>query len=112
TRRTVELAASNDKLKREIAQRKTAEDSLRTSEATTSLLLTKSLQMQEELRDLSRQLLSAQEDERKRISRELHDVIAQTLTGINLRLSALTAESGSSTKELQNKISSTQRLVE
>ncbi|MEJ0090025.1 MAG: histidine kinase [Limisphaerales bacterium] len=44
------------------------------------------------LRQLSRQVLHAQEEERKRISRELHDVIAQTLTGINLRLATLKKE--------------------
>jgi signal transduction histidine kinase len=61
---------------------------------------------------LSRQLLLAQEEERKRISRELHDEIAQTLTGINVRLAALRNEASHNTKGLQNKISSTQRMVE
>src|SRR5436190_5121347 len=42
-----------------------------------------------ELKHLSGHVLRAQEEERKRISRELHDVIAQTLTGVNLRLEAL-----------------------
>jgi signal transduction histidine kinase len=68
--------------------------------------------MQEQLRLLSRQLLSAQEEERKMISRELHDQIAQTLTGINIRLASLKTESTLNTKGLQKKISSTQRLVE
>jgi signal transduction histidine kinase len=68
--------------------------------------------MQEQLRLLSRQLLSAQEEERKMISRELHDQIAQTLTGINIRLAALKTEATVNTKGLQKKISSTQRLVE
>ena len=84
-----ELADSIEELKQEIVQRKVVEDSLRVSEQTSSKLLEKSRQMQEELRHLSRQLLSAQEEERKKISRELHDVIAQTLTGINVRLAAL-----------------------
>jgi signal transduction histidine kinase len=112
TRRTVELAASNDKLKREIAQRKSVEGTLRTSQQTSSKLLKKSRRMQEELRHLSRQLLSAQEEERRKISRELHDVIAQTLSGINVRLAALKSESIASTKGLQKQITSTQRLVE
>lgn len=112
TQRTVELAASNDRLKAEIAQRRIVENSLRTSEETSSKLLTKSRQMQEELRHLSRQLLSVQEEERRKISRELHDVIAQTLSGINVRLSALKAASTASTTQLQTKITSTQRLVE
>jgi signal transduction histidine kinase len=112
TRRTTELASSNVKLKREIAQRKAAERFLRTSEQTSIGLLKKSRQMQEELRHLSRQLLLAQEEERRKISRELHDVIAQTLTGINVRLAALKKESASSTEELQKKIATTQLLVE
>jgi signal transduction histidine kinase len=68
--------------------------------------------MQEELRLLSRRLLSAQEEERKNISRELHDVIAQTLTGINMRLAALKSKTTSSTRDLHKKIEITQRLVE
>ena len=61
---------------------------------------------------MSRQILSAQEDERKRISRELHDVIAQTLTGINIRLAALKKEASTNTKGLDRNIARTQRLVE
>jgi signal transduction histidine kinase len=67
--------------------------------------------MQEQLRLLSRQLLSAQEEERKRISRELHDVIAQTLTSINVRLATLKKESTLSTKNLERNIARTQQLV-
>jgi len=68
--------------------------------------------MQEQLRRLSRQILSAQEEERKEISRELHDVIAQTLTGINVRLAALKKEAAFNTKGLDRNITRTQRLVE
>ena len=54
----------------------------------------------------------AQEEERKIISRELHDVIAQTLTGINVRLAALKKEAMLNTKDIDRNIASTQRLVE
>ena len=85
----MELAASNLELQQEIIQRKAAEEALKKSEHHYSELLEKSDRLQEQLRQLSRQILSAQEDERKKISRELHDVIAQTLTGINIRLATL-----------------------
>jgi signal transduction histidine kinase len=75
-------------------------------------LLAKSRHMQEQLRLLSRQLIAAQEEERKKISRELHDVIAQTLTGINVRLAALKREALSNTKGLKRRIARTQQLVE
>jgi signal transduction histidine kinase len=110
--RKADLAVSNRQLKREIVQRKSVEESLRKSERHYSKLLEQSQHLQEQLRHLSHQLLSAQEEERKRISRELHDEIAQTLTGINVRLAALKAEATVNTKGLQSKISSTQRMVE
>ena len=117
--RTSALADSVAELQQEIVKRKVLEESLRASEKTSIGLLEKSRMMQEELRDLSdesrnlsRQLLTIQEEERRRISRELHDVIAQTLTGINMRLGALKAESHTNMAQLQEKITSTQQLVE
>ena len=110
--RSVDLTASNRQLQQEILQRKSVEESLRKSEQHYSRLLEQSRHMQEQLRLLSRQLLSAQEEERKMISRELHDQIAQTLTGINIRLASLKTEGTLNNKGLQKKISSTQRLVE
>jgi signal transduction histidine kinase len=112
SQRTVELAASNRELEQEIAERKAAEEALKKSERHYSQLLEQSQHLQEQLRRLSRQVLSAQEDERKRISRELHDVIAQTLTGINVRLAALKKEAALNTKGLDRNIARTQRLVE
>jgi signal transduction histidine kinase len=55
-------------LKREIRERKQAEEALRESES--------------HLRYLSSQLLTAQENERKRIALELHDSIGQTLSAL------------------------------
>jgi signal transduction histidine kinase len=112
SQRTVELAASNLELREEIVQRKAVEEALKKSETHYSQLLEQSDQMQEQLRRLSRQILSAQEEERKEISRELHDVIAQTLTGINVRLAALKKEAALNTKGLDRNIARTQRLVE
>jgi signal transduction histidine kinase len=112
SRRTVELAASNLELSLEIIQRKAVEKRLKDSERHYSHLLKQSDHLQEELRRLSRQILSAQEDERKKISRELHDVIAQTLTGINIRLANLKREAAMNTKGLDRNIARTQKLVE
>jgi signal transduction histidine kinase len=75
------------------------------------LMLNQSRQMQEHLRHLTRKILTAQEDERREISRELHDEIAQTLTGINVQLASLKREATVDTKGLKGKISGTQRLV-
>ncbi len=100
------------KLKLETLQRKTVEKKLIKSERHHKRLLTEARSMQEHLRHLSRQLILAQEEERKEISRELHDEIAQTLSGINVHLAALKVEDAASTKNLKKRITSTQRLVE
>src|SRR5207237_4011056 len=95
-----------------IAQRKSAEEALKQSEQHHVQLLKQSRKMQEQLRLLSHQLLSAQEEERKKISRELHDVIAQTLAGINVRLATLKKEATFNTESLDRNIARTQQLVQ
>lgn len=107
-----QLAAANRRLKQEIALRQVAEESLQTSERHYTQLLARSRQMQEQLRLLSHQILLAQEEERKQISLELHDEIAQTLAGINVYLAALKAEATGKTNGLGRNIARTQRLVE
>jgi PAS domain S-box-containing protein len=106
------LAASNSKLEKAIDQRHEVEKSLKISEQHQRQLLEHSRNMQEQLRQLSRQILSTQEEERREISRELHDVIAQTLTGINIRLAALKKDAAVNTKDIDRNITQTQRLVE
>ena len=47
--------------------------------------------LEDERRESARRALTAQEDERRRIARELHDEIGQTLTALLLRSEALAA---------------------
>jgi signal transduction histidine kinase len=106
------MTFSNRKLKKEVLERQKAERALKKSEAHYVQLFEESLHMQEQLRHLSRQLLLAQEEERKRISRELHDEIVQTLVGINVHLASLKVKSQLNIKDFLKKINLTQRLVE
>ena len=109
--RTLELAATNGQLQRGIIRRKGVEAALKKSADRNTRLLRESLQLQAGLRQLTQQVLVEQEDERKIISRELQDEIAQTLLGINVRLLSLQQEARSNSKGLKKEIASTQRLV-
>jgi signal transduction histidine kinase len=111
-RRTVELAASGRRLKRGIVRRKAAEEDLKKSGKHRSSLLDQSRLVREQLQQLTHQILSAQEDRRTKISRDLHDEIAQTLLGINVRLLTLKKEATFNTEGLKKEIANTQRLVE
>jgi PAS domain S-box-containing protein len=66
--RTQQLAATNQALARELEERREAE---------------------ERVRKLLSRLISVQEDERRRIARDLHDDLGQKMTALHLKLEAL-----------------------
>lgn len=99
------MTATNLQLKQEIDRRLAVEKDLKQSEQHQK-------QLADQARYLTHRILHAQEEERKRISRELHDEIAQTLVGINVHLAGLTRGPAGKLRGLQQKIRRTQRLVE
>ena len=107
-----QITALKRVLKTETARRVAAEKNSKNTAAHHAALLKESQQMQTQLRHLTHQVLMAQEEERKEISRELHDDIAQTLTAINLQLATFSREVTHSTQGLKGKIAHTQKLVE
>jgi signal transduction histidine kinase len=111
-RRTVDLTAANRSLKQGIVQRKLVEQALKKSGEHSRKLLKESRRLQKHLQRLTHQILSAQEAKRKRISHDLHDEIAQTLLGINVRLLTLKKEAAINAGGLKKEIASTQRLVD
>ncbi len=111
-RRTANLAASNRSLQQGITQRKIAEQALRTSGEHSQKLLAESRQLQKQLQRLTHRVLAAQENKRKRISRDLRDQIAQTLLGINVRLLTLKKEATDNAANIRKDIASTQHLVD
>lgn len=109
---TAELARSNRRLEGEVQRRKTSELAVLSGKERYRKLFLHSELMQKKLRRLTRQIISAQEDERKEISRELHDEVVQTLVGINVELAALSRSANQGQNNLKAKITRTQRLVE
>ena len=107
-----ELREGNRRLRCEIARRKAGELVSRKVAEEYRALLAESQIMQRKLRQLTRQIISVQEEERKQISRELHDEVVQTLVGINVELSALATGASSGLRALKAKIANTRALVE
>ncbi len=110
--RAREAAVVHRKLNSEIVRRRTVEQKLRKSESESNQLLRQSRELQEDLRRLSRRILTTQEEERKRISHELHGIVAQTLTAINVHLATLKAECAKNARGINRNITRTQKLVE
>jgi len=92
------IKQNNKELKREIIERIAAEQKLHASE--------------ESLRKLSGHLLRMQDEERRRLGRELHDSIGQYLAAVKMGLDALAADIRKQTPGLDANISECIRLVE
>ena len=107
-----EFATAQRELKRETARRKALEAALLKSREHYQDLLKQSKTAREEKILLARRVLLTQEEERRQISRALHDEISQTLAGINIRLSALTLDPAAANRSFRAKIMNAQKLVE
>ncbi len=111
-RRKADLAASNHSLKQSVIRRKNVEKALTKSEDHSKKRLAESRLLQKKLRSLTHELLTLQEAKRKKISRELHDEIAQTLLGINVRLVILKKEAALKSHSFTKDMASTQQLTD
>ncbi len=96
---------------RDITEEKQAQDALQESKEHYVQLFREAQAMEENLRQLSHKVVSAQEEERKHISRELHDEVGQTLTAVNVSIAMLRKEAGDDGR-LNGKVAEAQRLIE
>lgn len=67
---------------------------------------------EKKLRSLSQQLVQTQEDERRRLSRELHDEIGQSLTALRMELGNLGQLNGKDSREFGVHLDSAKELTE
>lgn len=109
---TLALADSHRELQQGITERISAEAALENSRRTSSQLLQDSRLLEEQLKDIMREIMSADEVERKRMSLQLHDHIGQTLLGIHMRLLTLKTQMAVRNQNLTEEIATTQQVVE
>ena len=109
--RTSELAQVNKALVAEITERIETEQSLRTSEKALEASRLALQHSQQELRALTARLLTAQEEERRRISRDLHDDINQRLAMVVVELEGLERTSPELSATLSSRLRSLQDNV-
>jgi PAS domain S-box-containing protein len=96
---------------RDIRERKEAELALRESREHYIRLFKEARAMEENMRLLSSRVLTVQEEERKHISRELHDEIGQALTAVNVSIAMLRSH-GASDEAFRRKVDTAQQLLE
>lgn len=109
--RTAESSASTQRLKQGVVRRQSAETDLKKSGERHARLVEKSQGLEGRLQGQMRQILAAQEDERRTSSRKLQNEIAQILVAIHVRLLTLKEAAKANTDSLKKEIAETQALV-
>lgn len=110
-RRVDELATKNRHLEEEIVRRHAEEMLLKKNEMRAFQSLREAQALQEQLRQMAHQLLMVEENQRKQISRELHDKICQLLVGINMHLTLFAKTAASDPKGIRRTLVPLRRLV-
>lgn len=110
-RRVDDLAATNRHLEAEIVRRHAVEAALKESERRALQSLAEARELQERLRQMARQILVVEENQRKQISRELHDKICQLLVGISVHMTIFTKTAVRNPNDLARTIVPLRRLV-
>ena len=110
--RSQALENSNLELQGEISERQLAETALKASEKAALGVLSECRHLEKKLQDTARTILTANEEERTKISLILQDEIAQTLLGIEVRLIALKNNVLMNHAGLNEEISTIRLLVE
>jgi two-component system CheB/CheR fusion protein len=103
--RTKELTKANEHLLLSIDAIKKGKDSYR-------VLLARSEDMQHQLRQITRRIIAVQEEERKQISRELHDDVIQSLIGISFEISCILKDAPGDPERVRERIEGTQKTVQ
>ncbi len=106
------LTATNRDLQKEIVLRRASEAALKTSQERFRDLLSKSRLLEGRLRNMTHEMLKVQEDQRREISRELHDEISQILLSINVRLAVFAKISATNPQGVRKAIGPMRRAVE
>ena len=95
--RTRELHQTVAQLQEEVTERQQAEQALQKSE--------------QSLRDLASQILTAQEQERKRIAMELHEGLAQSMTSLKLFLRAIEQHLPAKEKRIKEDFDAAHKMI-
>jgi signal transduction histidine kinase len=110
-RAAAKATASSPRPQGSIIQRRAAEAALSKSGKRCVQLLAQSQRLQKRLQRQGRNILSALEEERRRLSHRLQDEIAQALCGVNARLLALKKAAAANPANLKKELAITRVLV-
>jgi signal transduction histidine kinase len=94
TERNAVLVSNNAQLGEEMGLHQETEVALRQNQERYRQLFQQARAMEEHLRELSAQVLAAQEAERKRVSCGLHDEVSQALTAVTVAIAILKKQAG------------------